>query len=106
MRFDCITDEQILAIIQAPGGRPGKRLMASTPITREEAWEFLIEKYQGELERRAIEKWPGKQGAVEDALQSVWITVFSNIDGVEGDLKSWLYTCLEHRLKDIKNRGM
>ena len=55
MRFDCITDEQILAIIQAPGGRPGKRLMASTPITREEAWEFLIEKYQGELERRAIE---------------------------------------------------
>ncbi len=65
-----------------------KALVARDPA----AFTYLLDRYQGQLVRLAVQYVPSRAVA-EEVVQDTWLAVITGIDGFEGrsSLKTWLF---------------
>ena len=71
------TDEELLTTIRSGAPLERKRF----------AWDQLIDKYQAELEERALELWKGDDFRISDTVMRTWNGAVDNIHKVKGDLR-------------------
>ena len=90
------TDEHILRVLQSEDYETNENL----------AWMQLVEKYEPELDRRALTLMKGNDFWASDLVQDTWIKAYKSITQCKGNLKGWLMTIMLNQFRDDlrKNR--